>query len=78
MQKFIAIAWLSVLAASAGMARVSAGGDGRETFADWCEKRENLTPEARHTVEVVLEKIGTEDCDRVGEAIAVIFSIVSR
>lgn len=31
------------------------GKSGRRTFADWCLARANLTPEAKHTVEVLLD-----------------------
>ncbi|MCZ0904703.1 leucine-rich repeat domain-containing protein, partial [Microcoleus sp. HI-ES] len=30
-----------------------------ESFADFCTNKENLTPEARHTVEVLLSKAKT-------------------
>ena len=33
------------------------------TFADWCLTRANLIPEAKHTVDVLLEKAETNDCD---------------
>ncbi|MEG4584099.1 CHAT domain-containing protein [Microcoleus sp. MOSTC5] len=35
-----------------------------ESFADFCTNKENLTPEARHTVEVLLSKAKTQECDR--------------
>ncbi|MBD2449980.1 leucine-rich repeat domain-containing protein [Nostoc sp. FACHB-152] len=31
-------------------------------FADWCLHKDSLSEEARHTVEVLLEKAGTSDC----------------
>ena len=34
------------------------------TFLDWCENRDNLNPEAKHTVEVILERIRIQDCQR--------------
>ena len=37
------------------------------TFADWCIQQEQLTPGARHTVDVLLEKAGTKDCDRANK-----------
>ncbi|MEG4813167.1 CHAT domain-containing protein [Microcoleus sp. K5-D4] len=35
-----------------------------ESFADFCTNKENLTPETRHTVEVLLSKAKTQECDR--------------
>ncbi|MEG3917858.1 CHAT domain-containing protein [Microcoleus sp. T3_A4] len=35
-----------------------------ETFADFCTNKENLPPETRHTVEVLLSKAKTQECDR--------------
>ncbi|WP_228056545.1 leucine-rich repeat domain-containing protein [Microcoleus sp. LEGE 07076] len=35
----------------------------RRTFADWCRQKASLSPEAKHTVEVLLEKAGTTECD---------------
>lgn len=33
-------------------------------FEQWCDRKEMLTTEARHTVEVLLEVAETQDCDR--------------
>ncbi|MGB0562312.1 MAG: leucine-rich repeat domain-containing protein, partial [Spirulinaceae cyanobacterium] len=46
--------------------------DSREftEFADWCENREQLTPEAQHTVEMMLAAAYTEDCDRAQASLA--------
>ena len=33
-------------------------------FGQWCDRKETLTTEARHTVEVLLEVAETQDCDR--------------
>jgi internalin A len=38
-------------------------GNMRRTFADWCRQKADLSPEAKHTVEVLLEKAGTTECD---------------
>ncbi|MEG4219529.1 CHAT domain-containing protein [Microcoleus sp. Pol12A6] len=35
-----------------------------ESFADFCAHKENLPPETRHTVEVLLSKAKTQECDR--------------
>ncbi|MGB3265164.1 MAG: CHAT domain-containing protein [Microcoleus sp.] len=41
-----------------------------ESFDDWCTNKENLTPEARHTVEVLLSKAKTQECDRAQQTLA--------
>jgi Leucine-rich repeat (LRR) protein len=33
-------------------------------FADWCLDKANLAPATRHTVDVLLQEAGTQDCDR--------------
>ncbi|MEG4196744.1 CHAT domain-containing protein [Microcoleus sp. Pol12A5] len=40
-----------------------------ESFADFCTHKENLTPETRHTVEVLLSKAKTQECDRAQTAL---------
>src|SRR6476620_12305722 len=35
----------------------------RRTFADWCREKDSLSPEAKHTVEVLLEEARTTECD---------------
>ena len=37
--------------------------DSGRTFADWCREKDSLSPEAKHTVEMLLEKVETTDCD---------------
>jgi len=36
---------------------------GNKTFADWCREKALLTPEAKYTVEVLLQKAETTECD---------------
>ena len=38
-------------------------GNSRRTFADWCREKDSLSPEAKHTVEVLLEEARTTECD---------------
>ncbi|MBE9092423.1 leucine-rich repeat domain-containing protein [Tychonema sp. LEGE 07203] len=38
------------------------GNSGR-TFADWCREKASLSPETKHTVEVLLEKAETTECE---------------
>jgi len=37
--------------------------DSGRTFADWCREKDFLSPEAKHTVEMLLEKVETTECD---------------
>ncbi|MEG4323412.1 MULTISPECIES: CHAT domain-containing protein [unclassified Microcoleus] len=41
-----------------------------QSFGDWCANKQNLTPEARHTVEVLLSKAKTQECDRAQKTLA--------
>jgi CHAT domain-containing protein/Leucine-rich repeat (LRR) protein len=41
-----------------------------ESFADFCTNKENLTSETRHTVEVLLSKAKTQECDRAQTTLA--------
>ncbi len=41
-----------------------------ESFGDWCTNKEHLTPQARHTVEVLLSKAKTQECDRAQKTLA--------
>ena len=47
---------------SAKAAETRSGNSGR-TFADWCRQKASLSPEAKHTVEVLLQKAETTECD---------------
>ncbi|MEG4206578.1 hypothetical protein QUA20_21955 [Microcoleus sp. Pol7_A1] len=49
-------------APSALVSEPQPGKSGR-TFADWCLARANWIPEAKHNVEVLLQKAGTTECD---------------
>ncbi|MEG4043350.1 leucine-rich repeat domain-containing protein [Microcoleus sp. Pol17_C1] len=37
-------------------------GNSKRTFADWCRQKADLSPEAKHTVEVLLKRAETTDC----------------
>lgn len=41
--------------------------DNFETFADWCRNRENLNPEAKRTVSLILQQAGTFNCGRASQ-----------
>src|SRR6476620_11208250 len=38
-------------------------GNNRRTFADWCRQKADLSPETKHTVDLLLEQAGSNDCD---------------
>ncbi|PPT10995.1 internalin putative [Geitlerinema sp. FC II] len=38
-----------------------------ESFSEWCRNRDRLTPDAKHTVEVLLQQARTSECDRAEE-----------
>jgi internalin A len=38
-------------------------GDSGRIFADWCREKASLSPEAKYTVEVLLKKAETTECD---------------
>src|SRR4028118_1708265 len=57
-----AILALSGNGVSAKAAEVRSG-NMRRTFADWCRQKADLSPEAKHTVEVLLKQAETTECD---------------
>ena len=40
---------------------------GNKTFAEWCREKNSLSPEAKHTVEVLLKKAETTECDAANQ-----------
>jgi internalin A len=71
-QKSIAVACSAIGLALCGnglgayAAETQPGNSGR-TFAHWCRTRASLNPEAKHTVEVLLKKAGTTECDAANQ-----------
>src|ERR671932_743420 len=45
-------------------------GNSRRTFADWCREKDSLIPEAKHTVEVLLEEAETTECDEANQILS--------
>ena len=43
---------------------------GNKTFADWCREKASLNPEAKHTVEVLLEKAETTECHAANQKLS--------
>lgn len=41
-----------------------------KSFADWCKNAPNLSPEAKHTVDVLLTQAGTRNCQLAAEKLA--------
>ena len=41
-----------------------------KTFGDWCRTKASLSPEARHTVEVLLKEAGTTDCNAANQKLS--------
>ena len=73
LQKSIALACCAILAlsgngVSAKAAETRSGNSGR-TFADWCRQKADLSPEAKHTVEVLLQQAGTTECDAANQTL---------
>jgi internalin A len=41
-----------------------------KTFTDWCANKAKLNPEARHTVDVLLEQVGTNECEPANQKLS--------
>lgn len=57
----MAIGLISLLTGGS-CARVTSDRPEEDRFAQWCENRSTLTRAAGHTVDVLLEEAGTQDC----------------
>ncbi len=67
----IVIGLASCINKSAVLVSAATPGNGGLIFANsWCRKRDLLTPEAKHTVELVLKELGTTDCDTAGRELS--------
>jgi internalin A len=68
LQKSIAVTCSAIVLALCG-SELSAdvaetrSGNSRQTFADLCRQKDSLSPETKHTVEELLKKAGTTECD---------------
>ena len=40
------------------------------TFADWCRQKADLSPETKHTVDVLLKIAGTTECDAANQKLS--------
>ena len=65
-----AIALGLICAEANGCGKVATQTQQFDRFADWCENQAQLSEAARHTVEVLLEKVETLDCQIADERLA--------
>src|SRR4028119_462239 len=74
LQKSITLACCAILALSGNGLSAKAAetqpGNSRRTFADWCRQKADLSPEAKHTVEVLLQKAETTECDAADQELS--------
>ena len=63
--KSIAVTCCAIVALSGNILSVKAAEVRSEnrTFADWCRQKADLSPETKHTVDVLLGRAETNDCD---------------
>ncbi|MEO0825960.1 MAG: hypothetical protein AAFY67_09895, partial [Cyanobacteria bacterium J06642_9] len=59
---------IGLLCASCGnaIAQNETASNSFETFADWCLNQDRLSPEAQLTVEALLTRARTQDCNQAG------------
>ena len=69
LQRSIALVCCALLAScgSGLSAKAAEVRSGNKTFADWCREKDSLSPEAKHTVEVLLKTAGTTECDAANQ-----------
>ncbi len=75
LQKSIAVTCSAIVLVSCGnglsiKAAETRSSNSRRTFADWCRQKDSLSPEAKHTVEVLLEKAETTECDEPNQILS--------
>ena len=68
LRKLIVVIWSAIVVALFGnelsaQAADPQLGNSKRTFADWCRQKADLNPETKHTVDVLLGRAGTNDCD---------------
>ncbi len=47
----------------------------KQTFAYWCREKKFLNPEAKHTVEVLLKKVNTTECDVASQKLSALTAL---
>ena len=83
LQKPIALTFCVLLALSGnGVSPKAAAevrsGNSRRTFADWCRQKADLNPEAKHTVEVLLQYAETTECDAANQTLSSLTALYLR
>ncbi|MEG4232927.1 hypothetical protein QUA40_12570 [Microcoleus sp. Pol11C3] len=73
--KSIALTCCAILALygnglSAKAAAETRSGNMAPTFADWCRQKADLSPEAKHNVEVLFERAETTECDTANQKLS--------
>ncbi|MEG4419228.1 leucine-rich repeat domain-containing protein [Microcoleus sp. LAD1_D5] len=72
--KSIALTCCAILALSgnglSAKAAETRSGNMRRTFADWCRQKADLSPEGKHTVEMLLKEAGTTECDAANQTLS--------
>ena len=48
----------------------------RRTFADWCRQKADLSPEAKRTVELLLQKAKTTECNAANQTLSSLTELV--
>ena len=75
LQKLIAVTCSAIALALCGSglsayAAETQSSNSRRTFADWCRQKADLSPEAKHTVEVLLKEAETTECDAANQKLS--------
>ena len=75
LQKSIAVTCSAIVLALCGSglcakAAETRSSNSRRTFAHWCREKDSLSPEAKHTVEVLLREARTTECDAANRTLS--------
>src|SRR4028118_1472540 len=78
--KSIALTCCAILALSgnglSAKAAETRSGNSRRTFADWCRQKADLSPEAKRTVELLLQKAKTTECNAANQTLSSLTELV--
>ena len=68
----IAITCFTLLALSGnGLSAIAAETQpANKTFGDWCREKASLSPEAQHTIEVLLKQADIDECDAANQILS--------
>ena len=80
LQKLIALTCCVLLGLSGNGVSAKAAevrsGNMRRTFADWCRQKADLSPEAKHNVEMLLKIAETTECDAANQTLSILTGLV--